>query len=128
MWISATASSTWPKQLAEKSIRRSRWIRLYGRKHASLIGGGKAANGGVVYAAQTAVSSGSGLLIFVPRAAHSHSLEILGAVPRVAQADDLAGRDLELVKGLARGDRRRAACGRPLLQVRPPPTGTLRLS
>jgi hypothetical protein len=66
-----------PKQIAEKSIRRSTWRRPRGRKLASSIGGSKnGRNGGVEYAVQTAVNGGSELLIFVARVAHSHELSL----------------------------------------------------
>jgi hypothetical protein len=61
-----------PKQIAEKSIRRSKSSRPPGEL-ASLIGGCKnGSNGGVGYAGQTAVNGGSELLIFVrPEASYS---------------------------------------------------------
>ena len=75
MDLTTTKCSAWPQQIAEKSIRRSRWSRPRGRKLASSIGGSKnGRNGWVGYAVRTAVNGGSELLIFVPRAAHSHDL------------------------------------------------------
>jgi hypothetical protein len=42
----------------------------------SITGSKSAKNRGVAYAVQTAANSGSDLLIFVPRAAHSHDLPV----------------------------------------------------
>jgi hypothetical protein len=74
-----------PKQTAEKSIRRSRWIWRRGRKLGSSIGGLKnGRNGSVAYAVQTAVNGGLELLIFVPQAAHTHDLSLSFAAGRRA--------------------------------------------
>jgi hypothetical protein len=74
LWISArTTWSRSPKQIAEQSIRRSRWTRPHGPRRASSIGGSKSAgNGGAEYAVPTAGSAGSKLLICVPRVVRDH--------------------------------------------------------
>ena len=72
---------------AETSIRRSRWRQPCGRKLASSTGGERTAGiAGVGYAVQTAISDGPKLLIFVPRAAHSHDSSLLFVPGRPAKS------------------------------------------
>ena len=63
IWISATTTcSSMLKPIAAKSIRRSRWRPLRGRKLASSIGGSESiSSGSVVYAVRTAGNAGSKL-------------------------------------------------------------------
>jgi hypothetical protein len=61
------------KRTATKSILRSRLSQPHGRQAASSIGGSKnGKSGGPAYAVMTVVKGGSGQLIFVLQAAHSH--------------------------------------------------------
>jgi hypothetical protein len=68
-----TTCSGFPNLIAGKLIHPSRSIWLRGRRVAGSIGGSRSATSGWAGCeAQTAVNGGSELLIFVPRAAHSH--------------------------------------------------------
>jgi hypothetical protein len=61
------------KRIAAKSIHRFRWSQLTGRQAVSSIGGfASGESGGVACAGRTAANGGSGQLIFVLQAAHSH--------------------------------------------------------
>jgi hypothetical protein len=74
MFLSDDELSGFPVQIAARLIHPSRSIRPRGRKLASSIGGSKSVSSGSPgYEARTAGNGGSGLLIFVQRAAHDQT-------------------------------------------------------